>query len=237
MIMRDLIKQILREYREPKINIFRLNPNSKFLKEILLESEEQNNNSDFIINTNTKKDKINYYIATDKNKKYTYPLPISTSEFGSILKELTNYFISNYNYPEKNPNSILHNYQNDEGVILKKKFRLEKISYHFIERLYRKSDPSYSGNTSIINPEKTEGIDLFLNNLNDICKKIDTSYYWKKGPIYKKEFYLLKTSGLPFWIIFSLYKSDTGDVIHYVEFITQMKGLESIRKNTTKIPL
>jgi hypothetical protein len=260
--MKDLIRQILREYTEPKVSIIRLDPNSQFLMEILSESKEQNDDSKFIVDTgddeedsefivdtgdnnkvgkrkrigiNIKKDNINYYIAKDQNKKYEYPLPISISEFYNIIEYLKNYFISHYNFPENDPNCILHKYQNDEGENLNKKFKLETISKHFVERLYRKSDPEYRNNTSIENPDKTEGVDLFLNNLNDISKKIDNLTNWGKGFENKKEFYLLKKTGTPFWIVFSLVKPKSKDVSYYVEFVTQMKGLTSTRKNTITI--
>jgi hypothetical protein len=247
--MKELIRQILREYMEPKISIIRLSPNSPFLMEILSESEKQNDDSEFIVDTgdnnkigkqkkirvNIEKDITNYYISKDNKKKYEYPLPISNTEFKTILEELKNYFISYYNYPKIDPNCILHEYQNNEGNNLSKKFKLGTISGHFIERLYRKSDPEYRDNPLIENPGKTEGIDLFLNNLNDICKKIDNFANWGKGDVNKKEFYLLEKTGIPFWVVFSLFKPNSKDVKYYVEFVTQMKGVTSTRKNTIKI--
>jgi hypothetical protein len=70
--MKELIRQILREYTEPKITITVLSPNSPYLKEVITEG----------------KTPISFIV--DDEVIYTK----------DIVSDLTNYFLSYYNHPK-----------------------------------------------------------------------------------------------------------------------------------------
>lgn len=48
------------------------------------------------------------------------------------------------------------------------------VSYHYVERLFRKEDPKYKNDERVVNPDKYEGIDLILYNKDKLAQAIGT---------------------------------------------------------------
>lgn len=207
--MRDLIRQILREYTKPKVTIFEISPDSPILKNILSEQDNNNvfyDNEDNVVNIN------------------------------SVATELKNYFKFHYNFSKDNPKVFCGRF-NSKGCGLK--FILnEKDPFrnnHFVERIYRVTSGDYRPggskyNPKLVNPSKFEGLDLFFNNIEKIIEIIDVSNISFKGkpswPETKtKSFYMIKLDDL-FSIMFELEKSNIQDQgkVYIVKFLTQLKG-------------
>lgn len=209
--MRDLIRQILREYTESKVTIYQISEDSPILKNIL---NEQGGGKNVFYDNEGNKININ-----------------------SVKKELVLYFRAHYNLPSNKPNYFCakFNYKGDKCLI---KFRLENehsIRDHFVERIYRLSHPDYKiggkmYNKSLFDPSKFEGIDLFFDNTDNIISKIEEANTPIKGrtPWEKtrnKSFYMIKSEN-SFSIIFELNKDSIESNMYNVIFVTQLKGNE-----------
>jgi hypothetical protein len=209
--MKELIRQILREYVEPKVTIYKISEDSPILKNILTENKN--------------------------NKNIFYDIEGNVVNIQSVKRELVNYFHSHYNSPSNNPTYFCGKFNDKKDKCLFK-FRLNNehsIKDHFVERLYRLSHPDYqvdgvNYNEFLINPSKFEGINLFFDNINNIIEKIKTLNTpiksrpgWEK--MFNKSFYMINLDNL-FSIIFELNKDYSVDKMYNVIFITQLKGDE-----------
>jgi len=209
--MKNLIRKVLREYTEPKVTIYQISEDSPILKNILNEQGSSKNG---------------FY--DDEGKKIN---------INSVKRELVQYFKLHYNLPSNNPSYFCgkFNIKSDKCLI---KFRLENensIRDHFVERIYRLSQPDYQidgkmYNKSLVDPSKFEGIDLFFDNTDNIISKIEEANTPIKGraPWEKtrnKSFYMIKLDNL-FSIIFELNKDSRENNMYNVIFVTQLKGDE-----------
>lgn len=210
--MKELIRQILREYTEPKVTITEISPDSPLLKKILLEQEEDNNvfydNEGNVVNIN------------------------------GVARELKNYFKLHYNFMPETPKVFCGRF-NSKGCGLK--FILNENdpfrNNHFVERIYRVTSGDYRPNGTkynekLVNPGKFEGLDLFFDNIEKIIEKIDLSNNLGKGKKPwvepdKKSFYMIKLDNL-FSIMFELEKTTIQNQgkVYIVQFLTQLKGEE-----------
>jgi hypothetical protein len=214
--MKELIRQILREYTEPKVTITEISPDSPLLKKILLEQEEDNNvfydNEGNVVNIN------------------------------GVARELKNYFKLHYNFTPETPKVFCGRF-NSKGCGLK--FILNENdpfrNNHFVERIYRVTSGDYRPNGTkynekLVNPGKFEGLDLFFDNIEKITERIEESSKSIKGgrdPWAKttsKSFYMLKLDNL-FSIMFELEKNNVAGhgITYIVRFLTQLKGDEMNR--------
>jgi hypothetical protein len=202
--MKDLIRQILREYTEPKVSIREISSNSPLLKKMLL---EQDNN-------------IIFY---DENNNIV--------NIGNVKTELIKYFKSKYNHPKSSPDGFCGEFNNKGSC--KKKFTLNEldgITPHFVERIYRLSHPDYQiggihYNPNIMNPGKFEGLDFFFDNIDSLMLKIDTTntdYDWAQRS--NKKFYMFTNKDIDFSIIIQIYKNKP---VYEVKFISQLKGVSN----------
>jgi len=198
--MKDLIKQILREYIEPKVTITEISPDSPILKNILI---EQN---------------INFY---DENNNIV--------NIGRVRNELTSYFESYYNHPSSKPDGFCGEYKNNNDSCNKKFIinRITGIKTHFVERIYRLSHPDYQidgiyYNPLIVNPGKYEGIDFFFNNIKSLIEKINITNEIGWVSSGDKKFYMFTKKDIDFSIIIQIYKVKPK---YEVKFITQIKGV------------
>jgi hypothetical protein len=209
--MKNLIRKVLREYTEPKVTIYQISEDSPILKNILNEQGSSKNG---------------FY--DDEGNKIN---------INSVKRELAQYFKLHYNLPSNNPSYFCgkFNIKSDKCLI---KFRLENehsIRDHFVERIYRLSQPDYQidgkmYNKSLVDPSKFEGINLFFDNIDNIISKIEEANTPIKGraPWEKtrnKSFYMIKLDNL-FSIIFELNKDSRENNMYNVIFVTQLKGDE-----------
>ena len=210
--MKELIRQILREYTGPKVTITEISPDSSILKNILLEQEEDNHifydNEGNVVNIN------------------------------GVARELKDYFKNHYNFTEENPKVFCGRF-NSKGCGLK--FILnEKDPFgnnHFVERIYRTTSGDYRPNGSkynpkLVNPGKFEGLDLFFDNIDKIIEVIDLNNIVSKGKTpwidtQTKSFYMIKLDNL-FSIMFELEKNyiEGQGKGYIIKFLTQLKGDE-----------
>lgn len=199
--MRDLIKQILKEYGEPKVTITVLSPDSPYLKQIITESKTPP-----------------YFFDSDGNY-------IRTSD---VVDDLTRYFINHYNHPATDPIGFCGLYK-DNSKSCKVLFRLGSVTDHFAYRVYRLSDPLYKNSETLVNPGRYEGIDLFFNQIHNLIKKVretNTSDENRKDwtPNSGRHF-LMIDYGVKFSIIIELKKRKVkGGLYFEVYFVTQIKG-------------
>jgi len=201
--MKNLIRQILREYVEPKVTITEIFEDSPILKKILNEQHG--------------------------GKNVFYDNEGNVVNISEIREELTSYFESHYNHPSPKPDGFCGEYKNNSNSC-KKNFILNKvdgITPHFVERIYRLSQPNYQiggedYNELILNPSKYEGIDFFFNNINKLVEKIDITndIGWVGNNI--KKFYMFTKKDIDFSIIIQIYKVKPK---YEVKFITQLKGV------------
>ena len=213
IIMKELIRQILREYTGPRVTITEISPDSPILKNILLEQEEDDNN-------------------------IFYDNEGNVVNINDVARELKNYFKNHYNFTPEAPKVFCGRF-NSKGcglkIILNEKdpFR----GNHFVERIYRVTSGDYRPNgfkynEKLVNPGKFEGLDLFFDNIDKIIEIIDTSNTVSKGkkPWTEpdtKSFYMIKLDNL-FSIMFELEKNTVEGYgkVYIVKFLTQLKGEE-----------
>ena len=129
--MKELIRQILREYTEPKVTITEISPDSPLLKQI---------------------------ISEDKTPPYFFDSDGNYIRTSNVVDDLTRYFINHYNIEK---GFCLF----DENNECKRLFKLGRVTDHFAYRVYRLSDPEYQNSTTLINPGRYEGIDLFFKDI------------------------------------------------------------------------
>jgi hypothetical protein len=210
--MKDLIRQILREYVEPKVTIYQISEDSPILKNILLEQNDDNH----------------IFYDNDGN----------VVNISRVAQELKNYFKSFYNFTEENPKVFCGRF-NSKGCGLK--FVLNERdpfrNNHFVERIYRVTSGDYRPNGTkynpkLVNPGKFDGLDLFFNNIDKIIEVIELNNIPGKNKKPwsipdTKSFYMIKLDNL-FSIMFELEKNNIeGQGKGYiVKFLTQLKGEE-----------
>ena len=140
--MKELIRQILREYTESKVTITEISPDSPLLKQIISED----------------KTPYSFYDSND-NLIYTR----------NVVSDLTQHFINYYNYDgEKGVGFCIYNENNE----CERLFKLGRVTDHFAYRVYRLSDPKYRNSTTLVNPGRYEGIDLFFKDINKLDSTI-----------------------------------------------------------------
>lgn len=218
--MRDLIRQILREYTEPKVTIYQISEDSPILKNIL--NEQGGGNNVFYDNEG------------------------NVVNISSVARELKFFFESRYNFPKEKSNVFCGRY-NSKGCGIK--FILNKTNpfnnNHFVERIYRVTSgdyrpDGYKYDEKLVNPGKFEGLELFFDNIDFVVEKITDSSVSIKGgrnpwqTNTSKSFYMLQLENL-FSIMFELEKYDmkTIGTVYIVKFLTQLKGDEM--NKTTKL--
>lgn len=213
-------------YTGDRIEIFELNYSNLF--DLLIESQEK------LIFCPCDKTKA---WATKSKKAYNWN-NIGTKHYKYCCHNADKAHFKNRMAAELYNQNNFYIYESPEEPISQKKVIKIEIdtTYHWFERLYRKSDPKYSNNPKIFNPDLDEAIDKIIFNIDKIVEKI------KKFK--KTKFYLelirehSKTNSgeiVPYSTVFAV------ETINYdfykLTLITHIKGERLYSKNydTTKI--
>lgn len=191
--MKDLIRRVLKEYvNKDIITLEEINLPDGFLNILIFEGK-----ANVKIPSNLEKELMSYI-----SKKYNWP-PTVEERWCSDIKEKEN---------------------NKTKTITKscnKVFNFN-LTYHWLQRLFRSEEKDYQKdgkyyNKKIVNPEKTEGIDLFFNSKEKINDFIDNSKEWSVNA--RKTILLSKDK---YQTIISIKKEKKGE--YTAEFLTQIKG-------------